>query len=333
MKRVSKRGLFLLIVIALLLVLFGLSVSLFFPGTKPEPPPIAFTGTPVTSAGIGIMGDSESDEYRADDARGGEYSATTLNWMEQLVLRRGLNFGAWGTWGEPRRTGYEYNWARSGATTSSLLSLGEATGLAKQVAEGKVSYVFLWIGDNDFHLTNGTYKEIYDGSLSDSQLQDKINQTIKNITTAVDTVLAAGPVKMVVVTIADKSLSPEALVLFPDASKRKRFSDAVNAVNAGIENLATTRHITVVDTNKFARSVIDRVDDLGFLEVGSQKINLFIHGNEPHHVQLGDSSGHPGTVASGLIANALFIEPFNQSFGLNIQPLSDEEILLDAGIR
>ncbi len=302
---------------------------------KPSSSPLSlpFTVTPVTMAGIGIMGDSNSDEYRADDARGGIYADTTLNWMEQLVRRRDLNFGAWGTWGAPRRTGYEYNWAISGATTSSLLKEGQATGLAKQVAEGKVSYVFLWIGDNDFHLTNGTYKEIYDGSLSDEALQSKIDQTIQNITTAVDIILAAGPVKMVVVTISDKGLSPQAKILFPNATKRMRFTKAVNEVNTGIEELASTRGIAVVDTNNFASEVISRINKLGFLKVGDQRINVLIHGDSPYHLQLGDTSGHPGTVASGLIANALFIQPFNDHYGLGITPLSDEEILVDAGIQ
>ncbi len=279
------------------------------------------------------MGDSNSDEYRADDARGGKYAVVTLNWMEQLVLRRGLNFGQWGTWGDTRRTGYEYNWAISGATTSSMLEQGQATGLAKQVAEGKVSIVFLWIGYDDFSLTNGTYKEIYDGSLSDADLQAKIARTIQNITTAVDTVQAAGPVKMIVITLADAGLAPQAVVIFPNPTGRRRFTYAVNQVNAGIEQLAATRGVTVVNANSFANAVLNRVNKLGSLEIGNVKINILIHGDDPYHLQLGDKSGHPGTVASGLIANALFIQPFNDNYALGITPLSDEEILLDAGIQ
>ena len=67
------------------------------------------------ASGFGILGDSVSDEYRADDNRGGAYGPTTLNWMELLVRYRGLDSGPWGTRSAPRRTGYEYNWARSGA--------------------------------------------------------------------------------------------------------------------------------------------------------------------------------------------------------------------------
>jgi hypothetical protein len=39
----------------------------------------------ISSKGVGIMGDSNSDEYQADDHRGGEYASTTLGWVEQLL--------------------------------------------------------------------------------------------------------------------------------------------------------------------------------------------------------------------------------------------------------
>src|SRR5262245_53914065 len=125
-------------------IVFTIIVLIFLAGAcspaRPSATPVAIApvqNTPAVTAGIGILGDSFSDEYQADDARGGLYSKTTLNWVEQLALTRGLNFGKWGTWGEPRRTGYEYNWARSGATADSMITSGQHTGLAKQVAEGK----------------------------------------------------------------------------------------------------------------------------------------------------------------------------------------------------
>jgi len=322
------------IVFSAIMVVLVLIFGFGFLRSKPKlVPPPSFTGTPITTAGIGVMGDSISDEYQADNARGGSYDATTFNWLEQLVLRRGLNFGPWGTWGEPRRTGYEYNWARSSATTSLLIEQGQHTGLAKQVAEGKVSIVFLWIGYDDFSLTNGTYEEVYNGSLDDAALQSKVNQMVANITTAVDTVLAAGPVKMVIVTLADSSLAPQAVVHFPNAAGRRRVTNAINQVNVGVENLGSTRGVTVVNANNFARAVLGRVNKLGFLNIGNKKINLLVKGNSPFYLQLADMAGHPGTVASGLSANALFIQPFNDSYDLGIPPLTDEEILMNAGIR
>ena len=54
----------------------------------------------VAIKGIGVIGDSQSDEYQADDARGFEYAPTTLNWIEQMVKSRHINFGTWQDWGD-----------------------------------------------------------------------------------------------------------------------------------------------------------------------------------------------------------------------------------------
>jgi phospholipase/lecithinase/hemolysin len=279
------------------------------------------------------MGDSNSDEYRANDARGGEYADTTLNWMEQLVLNRQLNFGPWGKWSEPRRSGYEYNWARTGATAESLIESGQHTGLAQQVADGKVSVVFLWIGDNDFHLTNGTYEEIYDGSLSKADLEQKIDHFVENVTTAVDTILAAGDVQMVIVTVLDQGLAPEAAKLFPASKGRQRVSDAINTVNERLKQLAQSRNIAVADMAAVSAQIFRQIDSQGILDVGGEKITIREKGNDPHFSRLDDKQGHAGTIVSGLLANFLFIEPLYTRYGLEILPLSEEEILKDAGLR
>ena len=68
--------------------------------------------------------------------------------------------------------------------------------------------------------------------------------------------------------------------------------------------------------------------------VGGELMNLIEHSNEPHHLRLGEGpyAGHAGTVMNGILANELFIEPFNKAYDLGIEPLSDEELLRNAGI-
>lgn len=298
------------------------------------PPALEDAPRPTTQlVGIGVMGDSNSDEYRGTDNRGGRWADTTLNWIELLARNRNLNFGEWGDWGEPRRTGYKYNWARSAADVRSLINDGQHIGLAEQVANGEVSHVILYIGGNDFHLENGTYREIYDGSLSGARLQRKLDQFMEHLTLAVDTVLSAGDVQMVVVNVADKALAPETINRYPNRSGRQRVSQAIAWVNEQIEVMAAERGIVVVDLNVFAKQTLGRINQQGNFELGGETFILTERGNEPHHLQLGDESGHAGTVLNGLFANALLVEPFNQAFGLDIQPLSDEEILTSAGLR
>src|SRR3954464_3143937 len=98
--------------------------------------------------GIGVLGDSYSDEYQFYPP----HRSTARNWVEILAATRGLNFGRFSTQsrGEPRNQGYEYNWARSDATTDDMIVTGQHTGLAAQVARGEVNLVVVFIGGNDF---------------------------------------------------------------------------------------------------------------------------------------------------------------------------------------
>src|SRR3954469_25975604 len=106
---------------------------------------LAHAGSP---GGVGVLGDSYSDEYQFYPPD----RSTARNWVEILAATRGLNFGEYSpsSRGEPRNQGFAYNWARSDATTDSLLAAGQHTGLAAQVSSGEVSLVFVFIGGNDF---------------------------------------------------------------------------------------------------------------------------------------------------------------------------------------
>ena len=280
--------------------------------------------------GIAIMGDSDSDEYRADDNRGGKYAATTLNWAEQLALKRGLHFGCWGTRAEPRRTGFEFNWARSGATAASLLSGGQHTGAASQIAAGQVTLVFLHVGSNDF--LRGRFEEIYDGTLSDRALNRKVADFIADMTVAVDTVLDAGPVAVVVVDVQNPGASPLVARKYPRAAGRQRVAAAVDAVNHGLMVMAEQRGAVLVSSAALAEEGLARIDENAMLQVGGQSIDILSPGNVPTHLKLADGSGHAGTVASGLLANAWFIGPVNAAFGTSIAPFRDAEILRTAGV-
>jgi len=75
-----------------------------------------------------VAGDELSDEYAGrslGDARG---------WVEILAGRGSLRL--WDDVGEPRRSGFEFNWAAVGATSRTLLADGQHTGLAGQMASG-----------------------------------------------------------------------------------------------------------------------------------------------------------------------------------------------------
>src|SRR3989442_866837 len=98
--------------------------------------------------GIGVLGDSYSDEYQFYPPD----RSSARNWVEILAERRGLDFGTFATTsrGEPRNQGFAYNWARSDAETEDLIATGQHTGLAAQVQRGEVALVVVFIGGNDF---------------------------------------------------------------------------------------------------------------------------------------------------------------------------------------
>jgi hypothetical protein len=252
---------------------------------------------------------------------------------EQLVLLRGINLGEWGEWGEPRRTGYKYNWARSGATSYSMIAQGQHTGVAEQIANGEVTFVFIFIGANDFNPSLSTaYGKIYGGQLSDEKVREKINNAVADVTLATDTVLDAGAMGVAVFLFPRWNLDPRMENLFPDDAGRQRVEDAIDAINEGIKAMAADRNVILIDPNEYGMELFSEVDENYMVNVGGELIDFVNPGNEPHHARLKDKSGHAGTVLSGLMANEYLIEPLNSYFGAGIPPLTEQEILSLAGI-
>lgn len=280
---------------------------------------------------IGVMGDSNSDEYRANDNRGGAFAEVTLNWVEIMQRTRNVDFGAWGNRGEPRRTGYAYNWARSGARAEHLDV--QALGLAQQIRAGQVDYVLIHIGTNDFH-PNSSYRDVYDGTVSGAALEQKIRNITSDIRSAIAVVTREGA-NVVVTGVPDPGVYPEFQQIYPDAGRRQVVTDAIDRINDALAADAEDNpQLTYVDMDVMAEEIMSRAgDDGSYVTVGDQRINRTTRSNDPSYLQLDDNAGHGGTVVNGLMANTLFITPLNEGFDLNIPTLSDDEILCVAGLQ
>lgn len=300
------------------------------------PVPMSSSAAPVHSlGGVAILGASTQDEYRADDQRGGTYSAATFNWVELLVRYRNVDVGPWGTRSEPRRSGYEYNWARSSDTTQSMLDSGQHTGAAQQIRDGKVSHVIIQIGGNDFAHDN-VAADIYTGRLAGTQLNAKLTTMATHVEAAILALKAAGNVQILLAAMPDyltPSLIPEEQDRLVDSDGRQRLVDAFAALNQQLAQVASHNHVVFFDFNAaFQAELARRVDVNHFLLVGGERIDLTKRGNEPHHGLLEDDSVHPGTVLSSIFAN-VYIHELNAVYGTSIVPLSDDEILHIAGIN
>lgn len=281
---------------------------------------------------LGILGDSSEDEYRADDNREGgtPYASTTLNWTELVVNTNRFDLGQWGVRSEPRRSGYEYNWSRTGAETHDIIASGALNGMVNHIQQGDVDIVFYTIGGNDFaYYRDGA--DIYSGAISGASLTFKLNNIMTDMTTTVNTLLNSDPdIPIIVTTLADPGEMPSNLVNFPDPIKRQRVTDAINVVNQHIIQLTnSSSRITLLDAEALKSEIFARMDQQGNIIVGGEQIR-FDSGAEPHNALVADNI-HAGTVLNALYANSV-ITGVNFALGTSIPLFSDQEALTLAGI-
>jgi len=290
-----------------------------------DKPDLLSTNIGTWLAPMGAVGDDLTDEY-ATSPDGG----TGQNWVEHLVGDRSMNFGSFSasSRGEPRRAGYEYNWPRVGATSATLLTQGQHTGLAGQITGDEVHLAYLAVGLNDFApptvVASGKYRDIYDGTLAGQDLIDFLDDLEADVTTAIDALLAASPgVKTVIATIPDYGYTPYVrqgwAYDYSDPVKRQRVSDAIEAANARITAVAADRSIPVADLY----AVVEAVYAAGSLWIGGVAIDLVNAGDDPDHMYCADGV-HPGTVPQGLFANE-FINAMNV-YGIDVSALTEQEI-------
>lgn len=283
---------------------------------------------PAFAVRLGIMGDSLSDEYAEESY---DYAE---NWVEQLVIYGGIDVGAVGAWGGPRRTRYEYNWARAGATTGSLLSDGQHTGLAGQVAPEGITYAVMAIGANDFAPFGAAYDGIYYETWPSSQIDTYVNQRVANLNAALDTVLPTG-VELALVNVPDYGVTPTVQLFYSDPAKRQLVADVIAQLNAAIDTMAQTRQLPVVDLFGAALTIFGpHGGSNSTLTLGSVDIDLLqfdtASGGNPTAGFVNDGI-HPNTTLQGILANT-FVEALNAGYAANLPLFSEQQILAHRGL-
>lgn len=282
--------------------------------------------------GIGIIGDSQSDEYRADDNRGSNYPNSTYNWVELLAQDRDLNVGTWSYYEESRRRGYEYNFSRSGATAKTMIDQGQHTKLAEYVKSGQVNTVIIFIGANDYapFLYDNAYAAIYNGDMKEPEIIEKRNTIVAHIKTAVETLKRSGNPRIFVVTIPDWGDNTAVKIAFPLPHQRLRVTDAIRETNNDIMEMAHSEEVAVIDIQEFYRNL--RTSENGYkVTVGDITLDQYIPQNNPRSSFLRDGI-HTGTVVNGLLANYI-LSALNPHLSRPVELLSDEEILKRASLK
>jgi phospholipase/lecithinase/hemolysin len=275
---------------------------------------------PAAMRGIGVLGDSYSDEYRFYTPD----RAIARNWVEFLADVRGLNFGSPSetSRGAPRHQGFAYNWAQSAATTDSLIAEGQHTGIAAQVAAGEIDIVVVFIGGNDFINASRRGDAV-------AELERTAVRAQANLRIIVDTVLKArSNVRMVLLTIPDLRGLPEVRDTLKAVSNPTAVSNAcisaLTSYNEQIRGIASSHpQIALVDFDRVDR--VARMLAPSRVTVGNRAIDRERAGNQPDCLILADRR-HLGTVGQGLLAR-LIVEKINLRFQAGVKPISDDEIL------
>ena len=270
--------------------------------------------------GIFVLGDSYSDEYQFYPP----HRSRARNWVEILATTRGLNFGRFSTRsrGQPRNQGYEFNWARSDATTDDLIATGQHLGVAAQVSQGKISVVVVFIGGNDFINAMKSPDPV-------AAFQRVGPRAQANLEHAVATILKADPyVKVVIITVPDIRDLPEFHVPLNAGRLPRAYADAATATirryNAWIWAIAARQpRVTVLDFALVARASM--LIGTESVLVAGHPIVRSVPGDDSDHLFLGDIR-HLGTVGQGLLA-ALLVATINTKFDAGVPPLSQREIL------
>src|SRR5690606_11197101 len=156
-------------------------------------------------------------------------------------------FGDWSgtSRGEPRRRGFEYNWARSGAVMAEVVER-QLDGLARQISEGGVTHAVLFSTANEWvnqspYLVRAIY-ESPDGGLTDAtgvrverrvdQIAGRIIRVMEVLVGAVQQADAGGGV--VVTTPLDFVLHPSLVAGLPDPVRRGYVSGAIGSIHEAV---------------------------------------------------------------------------------------------------
>jgi hypothetical protein len=269
---------------------------------------------------VGTLGDSITDLQIPPNL------TSYQPWTKWCVETIGVNFGTYASWPDFRETDYQYNYARGGATTASMISDGQHTLLAAENPRVNVATLLNGANDLAYHFQNHALWVYLQDGQNPSVIVPGMNT---NCATAMNTV--AGPVgsptgtDMLLFGCPDITRMPQVAnnlwAAWPGSATKYR--NAATSFNTTMRNTASSRGWVYLDMIGFQNSLMGTPS--------SPKKNFVLAGVTIPMANMFCSDGiHPGPVFSGLLAN-LFINGINRMYGTTFSPMTDQQILTAAG--
>lgn len=306
---------------------------------------------------VGAIGDSLLDEY-FDQEGFGQSLSYARNPLQLLVETNRIDAGPTGNWGDIRNTGYEYNWALAGSTSSSLIADNQHLSLAGQVPSKGISTAILLVGSNDLFpylptydgvdpgTVGSAYEAIYEGIATQAQIDAAASQAVANVRLAAETLKASG-VQVIVGAPPEYGISPLAKTFYTDPVKRERVDQVHEAwTRTAIDQLLQETQVPVVDFYRFSKEIWgDHGSENEFFRLGGVDLDLDGTGGVNYSdVLLGNAYSptadtvdafthdgiHPNSIINGLFAN-LVMTAMNEQYGAGLTLFTEAEMLAFGG--
>lgn len=277
---------------------------------------ISFPLLAKAKVSIGVIGDSYSDEYAFYPPD----RTTAKNWVELLSEFRKINFGEFtrGSRSIPRKEGYEFNFALSGATTDDAIQ-NQVPGIVDLAANGSINFVIIFIGGNDFY-------RLISGNLSSEHVETVINTASNNVEAIIDTIKDKSEAPILLVTIPKVFVTQEVSSSLGSGAKANeilgKVQSATNSYNSNLKRLSLiTKKTFVFDFDK----ILDKVFEKKKFKIGKIEIDRSLASNDFNSFFLKDVV-HPGTIGQLIFANGI-INSLNRVFNKSIKRFSEAEML------
>jgi hypothetical protein len=303
------------------------------------------------------LGDSLTAEYETIQPINGfdteptDYANVThpgwvsMSWVEVIGRTRNyfFNFGKWRglsePWLPPRFSGYARNWAVPGVMASQYADFMTASFSSKPVyhtlrrpldeqLRDDADRVVIWLGTNELRANFGAiYDEDNDTARAEfvSNLGDHLIDDLKDIVRHVKD--QNSDLEIVIANLPDLGATPSKKIAHPDPEKRARVTAATEAINARIQDLATSESLALADVYSVTQKlVLGEPFYFGAIRFTDDESN----DNDPHYLFTNDGL-HPNTPLQVEIARA-FIKACNKQRDDPIPQITHAEALRLLGI-